>query len=182
MHSKYLFQLRKKSFTKNNLGKQKISLLKRDGCNRKITNIFALLDRTKWLVKKRKKRWYLNKRKKPIEIRINVYFVIKIFLHKRVKIICTGVGQNKGNTWKFEINLFWYGFLIAALPWNPALCSSLLEVFKESRFSRWSLSSAIIFRAVSLWSFLTLCVKVWRSQSDSFCFLPEFWFSEEVFS
>ena len=46
---------------------------------------------------------------------------------------------------------------------------------------KWSLSSAVIFRAVFLWSFLTIRVRVERSLSDSFRFLPEFCFSEEFF-
>ena len=59
-------------------------------------------------------------------------------------------GQNYGNTWKFQINLFLYGFLNAAIPWNTALCSSLLTVLEETGFSRLSLSSAVIFGAVNL--------------------------------
>ena len=34
--------------------------------------------------------------------------------------VCVCVRQNNGNTRKFETNSFPYGFLIAALPWNPA--------------------------------------------------------------
>ena len=33
---------------------------------------------------------------------------------------------------------------------NPALCSSLLTVFEETGFSRWSLSSIVIFEVVFL--------------------------------
>ena len=54
--------------------------------------------------------------------------------------LSTRVEQNNGNTWKFRSN-FSYGFLITALPWNPALCSSLLTVFEEIGFSRWSLAT-----------------------------------------
>ena len=78
-------------------------------------------------------------------------------------------------------NLFSYGFLITALSLNPALCFSLLTVFKEIGFSRWSLSSAVIFGAVFLWSFLTIRVRVRRSLTDSVNFLPEFCLCEEVF-
>ena len=71
--------------------------------------------------------------------------------------IYTGVGQNNRNTWQFQTNLFSYGFLISALTWNLALYSSLLTVFEETGFSTWSLSSALIFGAVFLWSFQTIC-------------------------
>ena len=54
-------------------------------------------------------------------------------------------------------------------------------VSEETGFSRWSLSSAVIFRALFLWSFLTIRLSVWRSLSDSFRFLPEFCFSERFF-
>ena len=86
----------------------------------------------------------------------------------------TGFGQNNGNTWKFQTNLFYNGFLIAALAWNPALCSSLLDSFEETGFSRRSLSSVVIFVAVFLWSLLTIHVRVQLSLSDSFRFFPEF--------
>ena len=56
-----------------------------------------------------------------------------------------------------------------------------LRVFEEIGFSRRSLSCAVIFRAVFLWSFLTIRIRIWQSLSDSFHFLPEFCFSEEVF-
>ena len=70
--------------------------------------------------------------------------------------------------------------LIADLPWNPTLCSSLLTVFEETEFPTWLLSSAIIFGAVFLWSFRTIRVKVRQSLSDRFRFLPWFWLEEEV--
>ena len=54
-----------------------------------------------------------------------------------------------------------------------------LTVFELTRFSRWSLSSAVLFGAVFLWSFLT--ISVWQSLSNSFRFLPEFCFSEKGF-
>ena len=73
------------------------------------------------------------------------------------------------------------GFLIAALPWNPALCSSLRTVFVETGFCRCSLSSAVILGAVVLRSTLTIQFKAQRSLSDSFLFLPEFCLAEEVF-
>ena len=44
-----------------------------------------------------------------------------------------------------------------------------------------SLSSAIIFGAVFLWSFLKICRIVQRPLSDNLSFLPEFCFCEEVF-
>ena len=95
--------------------------------------------------------------------------------------IYTGVRQNNGKTWKFPTNLFQYGFLIGALPWNPAFCSSLSTVFEETGYLRWSFSLAVIFGAAFLWSFLTIHVRVQRSLPDSFRFLPEFCFYEEVF-
>ena len=96
--------------------------------------------------------------------------------------IYTGVGKNNGNTWKFQKNLFWYGFLITALPWNPALRSTLLTVFEETEFLKWSLISAVIFGAVFLWSFLTIPVRVWQSLSNSFrFFFSEFCLSEKIF-
>ena len=81
---------------------------------------------------------------------------------------------------KFQTKLFWYGFLIVALtPWNPASCSSIL-CFWGNGFSRGSLSSAVIFGAVFLWFFLTIHIRVRRSLSDGYRFLPEFCFCEEI--
>ena len=64
---------------------------------------------------------------------------------------------------------------------NPALYNSLLTVFKETVFSRCSLSLAVIFGAVFLRSFLTLRIRFRRSLSDSFHFLPDFWNNEGFF-
>ena len=44
-----------------------------------------------------------------------------------------------------------------------------------------SLRTAVIFGAVFLWAFLTIRLRVQRTQSDTFCFLLEFCFSKEVF-
>ena len=63
----------------------------------------------------------------------------------------------------------------------PQLCNSFLTVFEKTGFSWWSLSSAVIFGAVFLWSFLTISLRVRRSLSDNFRFLPEICFSKEVF-
>ena len=96
-------------------------------------------------------------------------------------LIYTGVGQNNGNIWKFQTNLFQYGFLIvAALLWNLSLCGSLLKVLLETGLSRWSLSSAVIFRVVFRWSFLTIHARVRQYPSDSFHFLLEICFCSEV--
>ena len=54
-------------------------------------------------------------------------------------------------------------------------------VFEETMFSRWSLSSAVIFGVIFLWTFLMTHIRVWQSLSGSFRFLLEFCFSEEVF-
>ena len=43
-----------------------------------------------------------------------------------------------------------YSNMIAALKWNPPLCNSLLTVFDETWFSKWSLSSAEFFRSCVL--------------------------------
>ena len=64
---------------------------------------------------------------------------------------------------------------------SPPVYSSLLSVFEETGFTRRSLGSAEIFGAVVPWSFLTIRIRVRRSQPDSFRILPEFCFSEEVF-
>ena len=93
----------------------------------------------------------------------------------------TGVRQNDGNTRIFQTNLFQYGFVITALPRNPALCCSLFTVFEETGFSRWSLSTAVIFGGVFLWPLLSIHVRFRRSLSDSFWFLPAFCLSERVF-
>ena len=95
--------------------------------------------------------------------------------------VYTGVWQNNGNTRKFQTNLFLHGFLIVAHPWNPALCSSILTIFEGTGFSRRLLRSAVIFGAIFLWYFQTIQVRVKRSLLDSFRFLPEITFSEEVF-
>ena len=70
------------------------------------------------------------------------------------------------------------GFLIAALSWNPSFFSSLLTVFEVTGFSRWSLSSTVIFRGI----FVTIPKYSCKSLTApiSFHFLPEFSFSEMV--
>ena len=53
--------------------------------------------------------------------------------------------NHQASSQKFrQLNLLYYAFLIAALPKNPALYCSF-TVFEETGFSKWSLSSAVIF-------------------------------------
>ena len=96
---------------------------------------------------------------------------IPFLLFLPLNFIYTGFGQYNRNTWKYETNLFWYGFPIAALSWNPALVNSLCTGFEETGFSRKSLSSAVIFGAVFLCFFLSIRVRVRRSLSLSYRFL-----------
>ena len=70
--------------------------------------------------------------------------------------------------------IFWLQIRLGVAPFK--------RFFEETGFSRWSLNSAVIFGAVLSWSFLTICVRVRRSPSNRFRFLPEFCFCEEVFS
>ena len=65
------------------------------------------------------------------------------------------------------------GFLMSSLLWNPALCSSLHTVFEETGVPKWSLSSAVIFGVVFLWSFQKIRVRVRRSLS-AFAFFQTF--------
>ena len=71
-----------------------------------------------------------------------------------------------------------YFYIVASLSRNQALCRSLFRVLEETGFSRWSLSSAVIFGAVFLGSFQA---RVQRFLSDCFRFLPEFCLSDEGF-
>ena len=44
----------------------------------------------------------------------------------------TRIEQKNKNTKKFQTDLFWYGFLIAAFQWNLDLYSFLLKDFEET--------------------------------------------------
>ena len=93
--------------------------------------------------------------------------------------IYTGVEQNKetpGNFNQIYFNmLFW---LQPSREIRPCAVP-LLQILRK--LSSRGGHSAQLFRAVFLWSFLTIRPRVRRSLSDGFRFIPEFCFSEEVF-
>ena len=80
-----------------------------------------------------------------------------------------------------EISRFFNMVFWLQLSREIRLCAALLTVFEENGFLRWSLNSVAIFGTSFFWFFLTIHVRVRQVQSDSFRFLSDFCFSEEVF-
>ena len=84
---------------------------------------------------------------------------LRLFLRYRP---LTGVRKIMETARNFNLIYFNMVFWLKPLPIKCSFVQLPSNKFLENWVSRWSLGSAVIFRAVFLRSFLTIRVKVWR--------------------